>query len=246
MNNQNNIAIVIPCYNEARTLDLDAYKVFFAANPAIFFCFVNDGSTDDTLGCLNELKSASVIILNLDKNGGKAEAVRAGINLMLDKKTFSHIAFLDADLSTPLGEISHLQNEFLINSKLEMVFGSRILKIGSRIDRKLSRFIIGRTIATFISKTLKLKVYDTQCGAKLFTADLANQIFNEKFISRWLFDVELMFRVLKLYGREKGEQVMKEVPLNIWEEKGNSKLKWTYGFKVFFDLFKIKKKYKGI
>lgn len=246
MNKDHNIAIIIPCYNEGSMLELGVFRAFLAKHVNVSLCFVNDGSTDNTLSVLNGLKSERVNIINLEKNQGKAEAVRAGINTILKEDKYNYIAYLDADLSTPLSEIFYLVEALEADPNLEMVFGSRILKVGSKIDRKWSRFLIGRVIATFISRALKLKVYDTQCGAKVFNSELAQEVFKEPFISSWLFDVEIMFRVLKLFGRSDGELKMKEIPLNIWEEKGNSKLKWTYGFKVFFDLYKIKKQYKNV
>jgi hypothetical protein len=39
---------------------------------------------------------------------------------------------------------------------------------------------------------------------------------------------------------------MLEVPLKLWVEKGDSKVKFTYGFKLWFDLFEINRKYKKI
>ena len=39
---------------------------------------------------------------------------------------------------------------------------------------------------------------------------------------------------------------MLEIPLKLWVEKGDSKVKLTYGFKLWFDLFEIQRKYKKI
>jgi hypothetical protein len=125
-------------------------------------------------------------------------------------------------------------------------FGSRIRKIGSTIERENSRFLIGRVVATFISNILDIKVYDTQCGSKLFTRAISEQLFEKEFISRWLFDVELFYRMILLFGREKAIKKMLEIPLKLWVEKGDSKVKLTYGFKLWFDLFEIQRKYKKI
>ena len=125
-------------------------------------------------------------------------------------------------------------------------FGSRIRKIGSRIERQNDRYLIGRVIATFISIILDIKVYDTQCGSKLFTRAISEELFEDEFISRWLFDVELFYRMILHFGRETALQKMIEIPLKLWVEKGDSKVKLTYGFKVWFDLFEIQRKYKKI
>ena len=125
-------------------------------------------------------------------------------------------------------------------------FGSRIRKIGSTIEREDSRFLIGRFIATFISQVLGLKVYDTQCGCKVFTKEVSELLFKKKFLSKWLFDVELFFRMMIVFGKEKAIQKMNEVPLKSWIEKGNSKVKPTYFFKLWIDLYQINKRYKRL
>ena len=51
----------------------------------------------------------------------------------------------------------------------EVVFASRIQLIGNGIKRKFFRHFIGRIFATCVSLLLKIQIYDTQCGAKLFS-----------------------------------------------------------------------------
>lgn len=242
-----NTNIVIPCYNEEKGISNGEYSNFLNNNPEVLICFVNDGSKDNTLKVLNVLKEkypTQIQILSLEKNSGKAEAVRAGIKHC--NATFHHqyIGYLDADLATTLEEFIDLRN--YLKGDIVFSFGSRIRKIGSRIERQNSRFLIGRIIATFISTILDIKVYDTQCGSKLFTRTISEQLFEKEFISRWLFDVELFYRMILLFGREKAIQKMIEIPLNLWVEKGDSKVKLSYGFKLWFDLYKIRCEYKKL
>ena len=73
--------IVVPCYNEARRLDLQAFLAHVLRHHDTFL-FVNDGSTDQTGRLLDELcdvSPASFRVLHLPQNRGKAEAVRQGI-----------------------------------------------------------------------------------------------------------------------------------------------------------------------
>lgn len=242
-----NTSIVIPCYNEENGISSSEYSNFLENNPEVFICFVNDGSTDKTLEVLNVLKEKypdQINILSLEKNMGKAEAVRTGINYCNNTYRNQYIGYLDADLATTLEEFidlrNHLQGEILFS------FGSRIRKIGSTIKRENSRFLIGRVVATFISNILDIKVYDTQCGSKLFTKEISEELFQKEFISRWLFDVEIFYRMIHLFGKDKAIKKMIEVPLKLWVEKGDSKVKLTYGFKLWFDLFQIQTKYKNI
>jgi hypothetical protein len=118
--------------------------------------------------------------------------------------------------------------------------------VGVTIERKLHRHLIGRVIATFISNILHIRVYDTQCGAKLFRRDLAERVFDKPFLTRWLFDVEIIARIIGMHPGKHIEEVMSEVPVSSWIDKGGSKISWTYGFRVFFDLYKIHRSYKDL
>ncbi|GGA81835.1 hypothetical protein GCM10008015_23220 [Flavobacterium palustre] len=235
--------IVIPCYNEENAISGE-YSHFLENYSDASICFVNDGSTDNTLAILEQLKQKhpnQIVVLPLQKNVGKAEAVRQGIQYCIENFDFENIGYLDADLATTLEEFMVVKNN--LDSEIVFCFGSRIRKIGSTIERENSRFLIGRIIATFISNILDIKVYDTQCGCKVFTKEIAPLVFEKEFISKWLFDVELFFRMMNHFGKEKALVKMKEIPLKSWIEKGNSKVKPTYFFKLWLDLYNIKKRY---
>jgi len=243
---QTNI-IVIPCYNESKRLDIPNYKSFLNKNQNVTICFVNDGSSDDTLDTITSMANQNpqqIKFFTYKKNVGKASAVRKGILYSLEKFSPKYISYIDADLSVSLKECISL-NQYL-DDKIHFCFGSRILRLGSDIQRKRYRFLIGRFIATIISMNLDLKVYDTQCGCKCFNTKLAREVFREEFISKWLFDVEIFFRILKIYGRNEGTKTMYEVPLKRWIDKGDSKVKMSYCFKLLIDLYNIKNKYKDI
>lgn len=239
------LCIVIPCYNEASLFALTNYQSFLTANKSTFICFVNDGSTDTTQAVLNKLQiqfSEKVHVIHLDKNGGKAEAVRTGISYCYENVTSSKLGFIDADLAVSLEESVEVAE--IINTPIRFVFGSRILRIGSVIERKTHRFLIGRFMATLISNLLDLKVYDTQCGCKMFDTSLTPILFTDRFTSKWLFDVELFFRMKKHFGEDQYKPLLLEVPLKKWIDGGDSKVRFLYGFQVFFDLYRIKKRYK--
>jgi glycosyltransferase involved in cell wall biosynthesis len=240
-----NTCIVIPCYNEEKGISSSEYSVFLNNNPQALICFVNDGSKDSTFEVLKALKTkheTQIQILSLEKNSGKAIAVRTGITFCNTHFQHQYIGYLDADLATTLEEFLELNN--YLQGEIVFGFGSRIRKIGSTIKRQNDRFLIGRVIATFISIILKIKVYDTQCGCKIFTKAISEKLFEKEFISTWLFDVEIFYRMILLFGREKALQKMIEIPLKLWVEKGNSKVKLNYGFKLWFDLYKIRCDYK--
>ena len=248
MNNQTShfdLAIVIPCYNEENRLPLSSFENFIQQNKECLIYFVNDGSSDNTIKVLQKFKntfSENVDFLDLEENLGKAGAVREGFLTAQQKFQFDKIAYLDADLSTSLEECKTLSKE--IKDETVFVFGSRISKTDNNIDRKFYRFLIGRFIATLISNQLKLKVYDTQCGCKIFDSKISNNLFQEEFISKWLFDVEIFHRLIAQFGIEKIKNIAKEVPLNAWVDTEDSRVKFTYFFKLWFDLYAIGRKYK--
>ena len=74
--------IVVPCYNEEERLQLSEFSKFFKTDNTTFFCFVDDGSTDDTKKIVADFVDNNVErcqVINLFYNQGKAEAVRHGI-----------------------------------------------------------------------------------------------------------------------------------------------------------------------
>lgn len=234
------LTIIVPCYNEADRLPVDSFLTFLKNYPACKICFVNDASSDNTGIILNGIKEnfvERITVLTNVKNQGKAESVRTGVLHILNSENENAIAYLDADLATSLEEC-YSYFSFLENDK-RFVFASRILKIGSVVDRKFSRFLAGRIIATFISSILDIKVYDTQCGCKVFDSEVAKIAFKDPFISKWLFDVEIFSRLLKYYGKSDALDFMEEVPVKRWVDQGESKVKVTYFFKLWFDLLKI-------
>ena len=236
--------IIIPCYNESKRLPTESFLDFADKNPQITFLFVNDGSTDDTLSVLEDLatKNPSLQYLNLDKNGGKAEAIRQGMLYVVNQLESDYIGFLDADLATPLDEMPCFI-ELSKRKDYEMITGLRLARLGTEIKRKTVRHYLGRIFATCASLMLKLPVYDTQCGAKLYKTEIVFNIFKSPFITRWLFDVELLARYISFYGREKATTKIYEYPILKWEDVQGSRLKVKDFIRAPYELLIIKRKY---
>lgn len=237
--------IVIPCYNEAKRLDCDTFVNYVQTHPDIHFLFVNDGSKDNTAEVLKQLTLShdQLHFLNLEVNGGKAETVRKGMKHAAENFNADFIGFWDADMATPLYEIDN----FLIQQKrkdFDIVTGLRLMRLGAGVKRKKMRHYLGRCFATTASIVLDLPVYDTQCGAKLYKSAVVPVLFSEPFITRWLFDVELLARYKKAFGSEAAETRIYEYPVLAWEDINGSSVKMKDFFKAPYELLKIMNKYK--
>lgn len=223
--------IVIPCYNEAERLQIHTFQAFSCERHAIRFLFVDDGSTDSTWQVLEGLRAFEpkrFALCALPKNCGKAEAVRQGI-LQSMAAGADYVGYWDADLATPLTAISAFCDLLDAKPELWMVFGARVRLLGRAIERRALRHYLGRVFATAASLVLGLAIYDTQCGAKLFrTGPEVRRLFEEPFVTRWLFDVELVARWIQARRSvplRPVEEVLYEFPLEEWRDVAGSKVK---------------------
>jgi glycosyltransferase involved in cell wall biosynthesis len=239
------LTIIIPCYNEAKRIRVNEFIEFIAEND-VKIIFVDDGSTDGTLAMLMEINKRApehALVTSNPKNIGKGNAVRAGVFLALKDKSCAYMGYFDADLSTPLHEAMRLAR-IADKEKKGLVLGSRVGLFGYQIERNPIRHYFGRVVATLISIYLNIQIYDTQCGAKVFNRDIAKQVFERPFFSRWLFDVEILRRTQLAKGGLDGQ--VKEVPLHVWVEKGESKLGFLDLVNVPIDFLKIVIHYRRV
>ena len=240
------LIVVVPCYNEEHRLPVDEFRRFRLDGVRIEFCFVNDGSRDGTLGVIEALAKedpSRYCVVNLDRNRGKAEAVRRGMLEAFVKKP-DLVGFWDADLATPLDQLPDFLAIFNSRPEIEMVFAARVRLLGRSISRDPRRHYVGRVGATLISQSLGLAVYDTQCGAKLFRAgDAMRELFAEPFLSRWIFDVEIIARFVEQRGRDAAARAIYELPIQAWHDVKGSKVKSTDFIRALTDLWKIHRAY---
>jgi dolichyl-phosphate beta-glucosyltransferase len=217
----------------------------------LHFLFVNDGSTDNTqekLDVLREACPSRIRYINMERNRGKAEAVRHGF---LDAfiSGFDGIGYWDADLATPLDAIPKFC-ELLENGSLDGVIGSRVLLLGRQIRRNPVRHYVGRVFATFASLTIGLPIYDTQCGAKIFRhTERLRQVFRTPFRVKWTFDVEILARFL-LLERIFDEPIIRgrfvEYPLERWDDVPGSKIKGMDFLRGAWELLVIGYGFRGV
>lgn len=240
------VGVVIPCFNEEKRLVGKKFINFITKNSGYRLCFVNDGSTDNTakvLANLREGREDFIKIYNCEKNEGKAEAVRRGMLYMNTQADLDYIGFLDADLSTSLIDFDILVS-VMENSKYKIVSGSRISRMGANITKQSSRKLISSMINFIIKKILSLDFKDTQCGAKVFHKDVIQISFGKKFITKWIFDVEIFRRVTLYFGLSKAKEILCEQPLKRWVHIDGSKLSIGDSIKIIGQLGQIAWSYR--
>jgi glycosyltransferase involved in cell wall biosynthesis len=221
--------IVVPCYNEAQRLNTRAFTQFRVSGHWVEFLFVNDGSADGTLEMLQKLRCTSpdtIRVRDQQPNQGKAEAVRTGMLEALDSGA-DFVGYWDADLATPLSALPRFVEVLEDRPSVNVVLGSRVKLLGRAIERHVWRHYLGRVFATVVSQLLRLAVYDTQCGAKLFrSSDALRRVLARPFGTAWLFDVEILARMI---GDDPGgtpavATTLYELPLDEWRDVPGSKL----------------------
>ena len=242
-------SIVVPCYNEAKRLNIAAFHEFLQRPESIRLVFVDDGSSDATLDVLRRLCTgfeSRTDILQCPLNVGKAEAVRRGLLHAIQHFDSEIVGYWDADLATPLDAISRFLHVLDTHPEIAMIFGSRVKLLGRYVKRRPRRHYLGRVFATVVSQILRLPIYDTQCGAKLFRVDSGiREILAAPFLSKWIFDVEIIARYLQRHGGDPAylEAAIYEYPLERWEDVAGSKVRSKDFLIAFADVLRIRAKY---
>jgi len=228
------LSIVIPAYNEAGRLpaSLDRIIAYFDAHEADYeLLVVDDGSTDDTAGVaeaiVRRLGERGRVLRN-PQNLGKGASVRRGMLAARGKR----VLFSDADLSAPIEELVKLE---------QALDGGAGVAIGSRgVDRSLieerqslGRILMGRFFNLIVQVFAVRGISDTQCGFKLFAAEVVSPIFGRTRIERFGFDVEVLALAQRL-----GVPIA-EVPVR-WRNSPGSRVTLVQGARAFLDPVRVR------
>lgn len=241
------VCLVVPCFDEEGRLPVERFVAHLDGTPGAHLVFVDDGSRDGTLAVLRGIEARRpdrVRVLARSPNAGKAEAVRAGMRWAFAEGRFDYVGYLDADLATPLEAFREFVEVLEDEPTIDVVMGARVALLGRHIERRALRHYAGRVFATAASVTLELPVYDTQCGAKLFRAAGRGipALFDAPFVSRWVFDVELLARHLHRRGPDDPVGIY-ELPLRRWTDVEGSKVRPIDFVRAFGDMAKIYGRY---
>lgn len=162
---QPRLTIVIPIYNEEKTLRDITEKVFAACGDFAEVVFVNDGSKDNSYAIAQEIARPQDKVLTKE-NGGKGSAVRMGY----DHASGVYTIVQDADLEYDPAEIPGLL-EFAEKNNYEAVFGSRRLKKQKQFVH--FAFFVGGSLLTYICNVLYFsRLTDQPTCYKLIRTDV--------------------------------------------------------------------------
>jgi dolichyl-phosphate beta-glucosyltransferase len=208
------VSLVIPSYNSAAEMleTLQTTQAYFAKQPYIHEVIViNDGSQDHTAATLKELASGypELVIRDNARNRGKGYAVKRAVL----EANGHYVFYTDVDLSYPIETLESFLPP-LMAGDYQVSVGSRVHNasrfcIHCRHFRYLyRRHLMSRLFNWIVRSSFGLRVMDTQCGFKGFTAEAAKAIFSRVRISGFTFDVEVLLLAKRLGYR------VAELPVN--------------------------------
>jgi len=181
------LSVVIPCYNEASTVEAVVAKV--AASPwTAEIVVVDDGSTDGTREILGRLDHPGVRVLLQPHNQGKGAALRRGFA----EATADYVVVQDADLEYDPGEYGALL-EPLVDDLADVVYGSRF--ISSRPHRVLYFWhsVGNRFLTTLSNMFTNLNLTDMETCYKVFRREVIQSVVVEE--DRFGFEPEVTAKV---------------------------------------------------
>ncbi len=233
------LTVVIPMFRESKRIGatIETLAKSKLHRDGISFCFVDDGSTDDTVevarAAIERFQLSNATVLPLEENVGKGGAVRAGI---LHAAPDSHIVgYVDADLSLDPAELLTGVARLRL-SNADALVGERIVDSAKQPKVRRLASLAFRQLATSLVPT---GVRDSQCAMKLFRSDVALAIFTPLSTNGFAFDVEILGR-LKQDGF-----VVRESPV-LWEHQPGSQITTgSDGLKMLLELFSIRSALRG-
>lgn len=186
------LSIIIPCYNEANTIEKILEKIYDSYKESKEIIVIDDFSTDGTREILiKNLGSFKYNLILNDKNYGKGYCIKEGVI----KASGEIIVIQDADLEYDPADYYNLINP-IKNNYADVVFGSRFQ--GGQ-ERRVLYFwhCFGNYLLTFLSNTLtNINLSDMEVGLKAFKSTILKNIKLKE--NRFGFEPEITAKISKL------------------------------------------------
>lgn len=218
------ISFVIPIYNEDSRLQktFKALKELKLPTGLLLdkVIFVNDGSTDNSVSLVKNAvtkfkksQNLNIELISYAKNRGKGYAVKTG----LLSSTSEYTLFFDADISTPLSELSKFVKH--IESGTDVIIGTRRNgKSTVVVHQPFIREFLGQCFTRFTNIFLGINTSDFTCGFKALSEKAVKTIAPRMRVNGWGYDAEIIFLA------HKEGLTPKEVPV-LWFNDPNTKVK---------------------
>lgn len=157
-------SVIIPCHNEGENIQ-ECLRRVPAMGAWTEIVVVDDGSTDDTCQKVKELMDLDprVRLIVLEKNQGKASAVRAGF----EAANGDVLMILDADMAVTPEELPKFLTP-LQDGTADFVNGTRLIYPMHGKAMKVANFMGNKGFCFLASKVIRQRVSDTLCGTKVF------------------------------------------------------------------------------
>ena len=184
------ISIVVPVYNEARTVAAVIQRLIAIDLPAPReILVVNDGSTDGTRELLDGMAPLPELrIIHAEKNGGKGSAIRIGFT----QATGTIVAIQDADLELDPAQIADLVKPIL-DGRTRVVYGSRFL--AGRPDAPWLSIVANQTLTAITNVLFAGGLTDMETCYKVMAADVARSLNLES--NRFDIEPEITAKLLR-------------------------------------------------
>lgn len=176
------LSVIVPCYNEQEALPFfyeETEKVAKKMKDVSFeYLFINDGSSDDTLGIIKKLalKNKNVRYISFSRNFGKEAAIYAG----LENASGDYVTVMDADLQDPPSLLIEMY-DLIVNDGYDVVGTRRVTRIGEPPIRSF----FARMFYKIINKMSKVEMVDGARDFRLMTRQVVNAILNLKEYNRY-------------------------------------------------------------
>lgn len=231
------LSIIIPARNEERRLPQTLEQVARFVQTCGFLTeiiVVVNASTDRSLEVASDFAAQheNVRVLSEDLPG-KGRAVQKGMLAAGGAYRF----FADADLSMPIEEVLRFIPPVV---DVPIAIASREAPGAVRYGEPAYRHLTGRVFNTLIRALVLPALHDTQCGFKMFRADVTEDLFRRQTLMGWSFDVELLY-----IASRRGIPIL-EIPIP-WYFNPDSKVSVVRdSWRMFTDLLAIRRNgFKG-